>query len=336
MESEYQEVPIDLIKLDKNNPRIASVIEMYGDNLTASAISMALGSSGSDCDSSTSFDTLKESIKVGGGIIHPIIINETLDGELIVVEGNTRVQIYRELKRDNVPGNWDTIRAIVYKNMSAEEMHSVRLQSHLVGPRAWKPYAKAKYVSELYHQKELSINDIISYCGGNKKEILSLIQAYADMEEYYRPHLKDGYVFDERKFSYFVELNKKSVLDALLRNGFTKEDYAKWVIEEKLTRSDVHPRNLYLILGNKEARAEFLRTNADEAMKLVHSPDNSNRLKEASIISLSDTLITRLNDITLSQISSMNDDSEMMASLEYLQEVLQNRLEDIHRLRGHD
>lgn len=333
MDSEYREIPIELIKLDNDNPRIASVLEMYGDNITSEAISLALGSSGSDCDSSTSFDTLKESIKVNGGIIHPIIVNEKEDHTLVVIEGNTRVQIYKELKASGVAGNWDTIRSIVYHNMSEEAIHSIRLQSHLVGPRSWKPYAKAKYVSELYNKQKLSINDIISYCGGNKKDILSLIKAYEDMEKYYRPSLPEGYDFDERKFSYFIELNSAKVLKALSSNGYTKQDYAKWVIEERLTRSDIHPRKLNQILANKSARKEFLKTNAEEAMKLLHIDEGGHDLKGASILSLSDELIIKLNDIKLNQISEDRDDYSIVESLEYLSDVIDRTLSNIRKLR---
>ena len=118
MESTYQELDINLVILDHNNPRIKMFLEMYGENISAEAIALALNSSATD--GATSFASLKESIRVNGGIINPIIVNHTLDGKYVVIEGNTRLQIYRDFASKNSSGNWDKIRAIVYENLTDE------------------------------------------------------------------------------------------------------------------------------------------------------------------------------------------------------------------------
>ncbi len=89
---------------------------------------MALGSSES------SYESLKESIRVNGGIIHPIVVKKNAQNEYVVIEGNTRVQIYKKFISEGIPGNWSTIQAIVYDNLDSEIIHSIRLQAHLVGP----------------------------------------------------------------------------------------------------------------------------------------------------------------------------------------------------------
>ena len=84
MDSFYEEVPISKINLDLKNPRISLVIERYDENVSAEAISLALGSYNGET-SGTTFSTLKESIKQNKGVIHPIILNKVGD-EYTVIE----------------------------------------------------------------------------------------------------------------------------------------------------------------------------------------------------------------------------------------------------------
>ncbi len=122
MQSRYMELKVDKIELDFDNPRIAKYVEQYGKNqITSEALSLALGR-GSDDKSGTSYSSLKESIKSNGGIIHPIIVNKNIDDKYVVIEGNTRVQIYKEFFQNNVPGEWNENRAIVYENLDEREI----------------------------------------------------------------------------------------------------------------------------------------------------------------------------------------------------------------------
>ena len=144
--STYEILPIEKLTLDLHNPRIRQYMDMYGDNVTAEGIALALSGSGSS-DSTTSFSSLKESIRVHRGIIHPIIVNHaTADDKYIVIEGNTRLQIYKDFYRKTQDDIWKEIRCIVYENLEKNEVDAIRLQSHLVGPRDWDPYSKAKYL----------------------------------------------------------------------------------------------------------------------------------------------------------------------------------------------
>ncbi|MDO4517455.1 MAG: ParB/Srx family N-terminal domain-containing protein, partial [Bacillota bacterium] len=85
----YIELPVDSIELDISNPRIARGIAYYGENITSETMALLLGSTSEACAS------LRESIRENGGIIHPIVVNKRADGSHVVIEGNTRLQIYR-------------------------------------------------------------------------------------------------------------------------------------------------------------------------------------------------------------------------------------------------
>lgn len=295
--SSYQELDINIIKLDLDNPRIKMYLDDQYNEPTAEGIALAL--SGGISDSSTSFDSLQESIRVNGGIINPIIVNHK-DGEYIVIEGNTRVQIYLDFKKNKVAGNWDKIRAIVYENLSDEEIHSIRLQAHMVGPRDWDAYSKAKYLNYLMNEALLPMSQIISFCGGKAQEIKKLVSAYQDIEQYYKPMAAElDYDFEYKDFSKFVELQNQRIVNSLTKHKYTKEDFTKWVINKNIDVA-LKVRDLPSVLDNKEAQAEFLRTNLTNAIKKLGIPSNSNiDLSSIDYIDLAKILDNKLIKIEL-------------------------------------
>ena len=138
-----------------------------GDEPTPEQIFLALGAGNDDdggTSTSTTYEKLKQSIISNGGIIQPVILNKRQDGTLICVEGNTRVALYQDFQKTKVKGNWTHISALVHDEMDEASVHAIRLQVHLVGPRPWDPYSKAKYLYELRTQEHLPrpIRDIFS------------------------------------------------------------------------------------------------------------------------------------------------------------------------------
>ena len=98
--------------------------------------------------------------------------------------------------------------------------HAIRLQAHLVGPRPWRPYAKAKYLHDLYVNQKLSITEILDFCGGTgrRAEIQQYIDAFKDMQEHYLPlAAAAGSPPDYSLFSSFAEL--QNIKPALARAG---------------------------------------------------------------------------------------------------------------------
>lgn len=279
-------------------------LEIYGDNITAEAIALALNSSASD--GSTSFQSLKESIRVNKGIINPIIVNHISDNKYLVIEGNTRLQIYRDFDSKDHSGLWKKIRAIVYENLTEEEIHSIRLQSHMVGPRDWDPYSKAKYLYHLCYEEHLPMPTIISYCGGKRSEILKLIEAYDTMQRYYIPQAKEmGVDVDIREFSKFAEYKNKPVLDAMLFAQYEPKDFASWVINGNVDKAQ-NVRQLPQVLKEPEAKKEFLKTNLTNAIKKLNITVNSTvDLSTVSYDELGNAFLSKLRNISYAESKSL-------------------------------
>jgi hypothetical protein len=282
-------VPVADIELDRTNPRIRKFLEMYPEAPTAEQMYLALGAAGDDeGESSTSFDKLRNSILTNGGIIHPVILNRRADGTLVCIEGNTRVALYKSFIEDKVAGNWTHIHALVHEQMDDNQADAIRLQVHLVGTRPWDPYSKAKYLYHLRTQALLPFSQIVDFCGGRQKDVLESINAYSDMEKYYRPLVDEGN-FDTSRFSGFVELQKPGVKEAVAKSGYTMTDFARWIHEQKL-----YPlytvRSLHRILANPKAKDIFLKKDAKKAMEALDRPDLDKALVDANIDQLSQAL----------------------------------------------
>ena len=302
---EYREIPIEDLELDLDNPRIKQWIEIYGDNLSSEAIALALSST-SDKSTTSSFNSLKESIRVNGGLINPIIVNKYQDGRKVVIEGNTRLQIYKEFAESDPEGPWDKIIAIIYDDLPEEQIHAIRLQTHLVGPRDWDPFSKAKYLDHLSNVEKMPMERIISLCGGKTSEIRKLINAYSDMMRYYEPLTKErGYDFDPKDFSKFVELQNNSINTALMASCYTKKDFAEWVINRNIDTAQ-NVRDIPKVLENKEARNEFLKNDLSEAIKVinVHTKVN-NDLNDIDIYELVQILINKIRNIGWNDIKQL-------------------------------
>ncbi len=264
-------LPISKIKLDVENPRIKQFLEFYKDNITAEQIALALSDSSSS-ESSTTYKALRDSIKASRGIIHPIVVNHEQDGTYTVIEGNTRLQIYKDFSTNEPDGPWNEIISLVYESLSSTEKHEIRLQSHLVGPREWDPYSKAKYLWELSEVEHLPMNAIISMCGGNKSAIEKSIEAYVYMERFYRPYVakKSDIEYDTRNFSKFLEYQNGTIKNSLKQKGFEEDQFAKWVAEDNVDKA-LKVRLLPHIMRNEEALSVFKKKNLTEAEKVLNA-----------------------------------------------------------------
>ena len=322
--SQHQMIPIDQIELDKTNPRIQHALEMYGGKITAEHIKLALGATTNDPDEETSQKTpniinLRKSILANGGIIQPIILNRKGENSYICIEGNTRVLIYREFLSQKKEGNWSSIPAIIHDHIEQSDIDAIRLSAHLVGPRPWYPYSKAKYLNHLRTSGSLSWEKIRDLCGGSELELKYDVAAYEDIEEYYRPVVEDrGYDFDVRRFSGFVELQKPGIKQAIFDAGYDLTNFANWIHDGKLKPLNTI-RRLPNILKNEGAKKAFLKDGAWEAIKKLDiGTDQSKTLKEASIEDLSRELISRIYKLNYDKDQKLRESESMLASIDDL------------------
>jgi len=311
---QISQVPVADIVLDERNPRIAHIFEGIKSGGNAQDwMTMALGQAAPEDaeggSSASTYSSLKASIRAHQGLINPIIVTPNSDGKYVVIEGNTRVAIYRELAEEEAPGDWSKIAAIIHPGLAEEGEHAIRLQAHLVGPRPWRPFAKAKYLHDLYANQKLSITQILDFCGGTarRKEIEQYIAAYKDMTEHFLPlAAAAGAPPDYARFSSFVEL--QNIKPAITRAGHTVDEFAKWVFENRLAPQQL-VRALPRILSNPEAKRQFFLHNAREAVKVLDQPAPNAVLGSASLEQLATALAVKIRQLNWPDVQAMKQDT---------------------------
>ena len=157
-------IDIDKIKLNPFNPRIgkANNMEFNGpelsqDNVTSAIKDILLGEDDGGIENISDkdgFRALQKSIQSIGTITNPIIIQKLTakeeNFEYLVVEGNTRLTIYRELHNNYSNTNeydgkkWKFIPCHILNDTNKELYHKIQLTAHIVGPKSWDPYCRGK------------------------------------------------------------------------------------------------------------------------------------------------------------------------------------------------
>jgi hypothetical protein len=303
-----QNIPVAQIVLDERNPRIAHVVADITGATPQEWIPMALGQHApedQESGSASTYSSLKASIRAFRRLIVPIIVTPNPDGTYVVIEGNTRVAIFRELAEEGSPGDWSVIPAIVQTDLQEAGEHAIRLQAHLVGPRPWRPYAKAKYLHDLYINQKMSINEILDYCGGTarRREIEEYIAAYKDMNEHYLPIVHAaGAQPDYSLFSSFKEL--QNIKAALVRTGHSEAEFAQWVHDGRMAPQNM-VRQLPRILAHPEARKQFFAHNAREAAKVLDQPGMNAMLGSASLDQIAVALAVKVRQLNWPDMQAM-------------------------------
>lgn len=317
MADRHANLDVSSIEYDTDNPRIREALEKHGDNVNAERIYFALRTSDDGASSGgPSFERLKESIRVNKRILSPIVVVEST-GQYVCIDGNTRLAIYKEFIGDGVVGNWNTIPCMIQNDNDEFTKDCIRLQAHLVGPRQWPAYEKARYLADLRNAEYMSWKDLVAMGGGSEKNIKNAINAYCTMKTHYRDRLESDDAFDPTRFSGFVEFHKNPKIEqAIYEAGFNKDDFADWIAigqngGKKIERlEDV--RQLPHVLKNPQAKAIFLKgkknsiTQAVDALR-VPNDRTPNKLEDVSIRDLVQMLNNKISKMPYEEFKALKD-----------------------------
>lgn len=342
MEEKHTMLNVEDVSFDTDNPRIKKALEKYGDKLNAERIHFALRSATDGDKGASSYTQLKDAILASGGVIFPITVI-IKDNGYVCIDGNTRLAIYKQFLKEGAKGSWAQIKAIVLDNANQRDIETIRVSAHLVGAREWPAYEKARYLHYLRNSKFMDYGEMISLCGGNKINIERQIDAYHDMNEYYRDVVDDT-AFHIDRFSGFVELQKPRIKEAIFEASMDLKDFGEWIRDGKIYRlEDV--RQLPKVLRDEKARETFLtggprsieaatRLLDQQAENIPGQKGSEITLEAASLYQLADALARRINDLPYSEMRALrdrerDDATEQIGALEDLSARLQRLLEDV-------
>jgi hypothetical protein len=262
------DLPLGLIDLDPENPRVGLFADTKaaatGQPQTQAELEFAIRNKSPDM-----YVKLRQAIEANQGLMTPIWVQERGGGRYVTIEGNTRVIAYRDLHQKLL--NDQTYAKIPARvlpgDVSPQVIHFVRIEAHLRGVTPWEAYDRARYLYYLYDKQGMPLGQLARLTRLTEKEILNSIAAYRTMTEHYLPTYKDPN--EVLKFSYFAEYHsKKSIQDAVSRNGFSIQDLCSWIGTRKLPRAaDI--RDLPDLLDVPEVRDEFVSSGYESAMELL-------------------------------------------------------------------
>lgn len=219
-----------------------------------------------------SYAKLRENIESNGGIIHPIWIAPTGEG-FVVIEGNTRLQVYLDL-REKYPNDekWKSIPAFVLpEQFTQDQINCILLEAHLFGTTPWGAYEKARYLYHLNEEEDYSLERLARMTKLTQSDIRSSIQAFRDMDEYYLSRFVNP--DEHQKFSYFVEFRKNADLKRLVKEGqLNIVDFCTWVGEGKFGRGE-DVRRLGTVLRDPQARQAFIDYDFETALEQLGQID---------------------------------------------------------------
>ena len=342
MKEKHLTLKVADIDYDVNNPRIKKALEKYGTNANDERIYFALRSATEGQPGLSSYNSLKDSIRASGGVMTPITVI-TKGSRYECIDGNTRLAIYKQLDKESASGDWTKIRARVIFKAEQRDIETIRVSAHLVGAREWPAYEKARYLHYLRDQEFMGYSQMIALCGGKKRDIERQIDAYHDMNEFYRDVVDDS-AFQMDRFSGFVELQNRGVKESIFENGFTLKDFGEWIRDGKIFRlEDV--RSLKKVLRDEDARKVFIEGGPDSIKQAVQvleqrkqteesQSDKKVTLESASPFRLAETLTRRIDDMSYSEIRGLQNKErpesvEQVATLESLVATLQDFLKNV-------
>ena len=133
MEAIQQDIDINQITLDINNPRIRRLVESFEAELTSgnevdeSQIILFLQHTAQSevttdkTESLMTYAKLQNSIIQNKGILNPIIVRKTSNDSYKCIEGNTRLAIYKIQNEKNPEEDcWQKIKCTIYEEISGK------------------------------------------------------------------------------------------------------------------------------------------------------------------------------------------------------------------------
>jgi len=244
-EIEMYDIDIDEIDLDQNNPRIGFWIDnQLKTDLKQAEIAFALR------ENFDAIRKLKFSIEANEGILEPIWVVKR-NARYLVIDGNTRVEIYRDLRRKYPNKNaYHKIKCkVLPENTPENALDYIRLIAHLRGVNDWDVYERARLLYILWQIKGYTEEELMGTTKLTITQIRNWVNAYKEMTEQFLPDY--GSQSDAlTKFSYFVEFQNPKIKNGMDINGMNLKNFCKWVGEGEIKKAqDV--RNLKEIFNDK-------------------------------------------------------------------------------------
>lgn len=142
---------------------------------------------------------LKDDIEANGGLIDPLIVRQ---GDMVVLEGNSRLAAYRHLASVNVL-KWGNVRCtLLPEDVEDRLVFALLGQYHVKGKKDWAPFEKAGFLFRRHKEQKIALSVVAGELGMSPKAARHLV----DVFEFMIAHGET----DRDKWSYYDEYLKST------------------------------------------------------------------------------------------------------------------------------
>jgi hypothetical protein len=168
-----REISVKELNFYPENPRIYSIVHADGQKPTQAEILERL-------QILEHVRQLVQDIRANGGLIDPIIVRQ---GDMVVLEGNSRLAAYRHLVKDD-PVKWAKVTCtLLPPNIDEHLVFALLAQYHVKGKKDWAPYEKAGFIYRRFKQQKVDLQVAAPELGITRDEAKHLIAVYEFMIE---------------------------------------------------------------------------------------------------------------------------------------------------------
>ena len=187
-------LPVFDLSFYSDNPRIYSFIQRQDDVPSQDEIHRRL-------NRMDHVKQLIQSIRANGGLTDPMLVR---DGDLVVLEGNSRLAAYRELARlDAVRWGEAKVRVLPV-DISEKLVFALLGEYHIIGRKDWAPYEQAGYLYRRNVMHGVSVQEMADEMGLSTRLVSHLVSTYQFMV--------DNNENDVNKWSHYDEYLKSNAV----------------------------------------------------------------------------------------------------------------------------
>ena len=248
-------------------------------------------------------------IKRDGGLQEPIIVRYDTRQ---VIEGNSRLAVYRKLKEETGNEMWTDIRCLVVPSLTDDQQTRLLGQTHLHGRTEWSPYAKALFCFRWVEEDEKDPATLEQLSGFSIQAIRTNVKIIDLMKENNDDKLS--------RFSYYdVLVRNRAISSEIDQNPALRSTLFSQIKDGKFAAKEMRD-HLPVVINKPKILRKFQNENIslDEAFDRAKISSIEQRLKK---------MREGLNDIEKTDINVLE-----YSELKAVQQVVRQIRRDLSRV----
>ena len=237
-------------------------------------------------------------VKQHGGLMEHILVRTD---NWQVIEGNSRLAVYRMLHEKQEEGEWEFIPCDLVSSLTDEQQAALLSQIHIKGKTQWTPYEQANFAFVHYCDRGLNFKKIAEIFGETEQTIQARIKIIQNMKEN-----EDG---NQSHFSYYDVLVRSRKLKRALESkedlkNFLYKNIREFGVDEKensFTSRELRDK-LPVFLDKKKILRKYIdgEITLDEAYQRAKTSNLEDKVKRATAY---------LGDISATEVKQLEQGS---------------------------